>query len=151
MSHAVQALRAGKGGRLLVTGGLGAHPPAEAQVMRQLALDAGVQPAQILVEDQATSTFQSAVYCARILRQHGWSTALVVTDRYHLPRALLVFRGLGIRALGSAPRHGRYSQRLWKRWYYRAREVLAFAWYVLLVIAQKVRRHARDSGPTWPP
>jgi uncharacterized SAM-binding protein YcdF (DUF218 family) len=114
--------------------------------MRQLALDAGVPPRRILVEDQAVSTFQSAVYCTRILRQHGWSTALIVTDRYHLPRALLMFRSLGIRVLGSAPQGGRYSRRLWKTWYYRVREVLAFAWYVLLIMALKLQRLMRRAG-----
>ena len=89
--HAVQALHAGRGARLVVTGGLGKHPPAEAQVMRQLAHDAGVPPACILVEDRATSTLQSAIYCTRLLRQHGWSSALIVTDRYHLPRPCWCF------------------------------------------------------------
>ena len=69
-------------------------------VMRQLALAAGVPDACILLEDQATSTFQSALRCTAILRQHGWSTALLVTDRYHLRRALFVFRSCGIQAYG---------------------------------------------------
>jgi uncharacterized SAM-binding protein YcdF (DUF218 family) len=143
----LHALHAGAGTRLLVTGGVGKYPPAEAHLMRQLALDAGVPSTHILVEDRAVSTFQSAVYCTRILQQHGWSTALIVTDRYHLPRALMVFRGLGIRVLGSAPEDGRYSRRLWKTWYYRVREVLAFAWYVLLIMALKMRHAGRGVGP----
>jgi uncharacterized SAM-binding protein YcdF (DUF218 family) len=107
--------------------------------MRQLALEAGVPAACVLVEDQATSTFQSAVYCTRILHQHGWSTALVVTDRYHLPRALLTFRNLGVQALGSAPPGSRYSRRRWKRWYYPIREMLAYVWYILLIMRLKAR------------
>ena len=146
--HAVQALHAGRGARLVVTGGLGKHPPAEAQVMRQLAHDAGVPPACILVEDRATSTLQSALYCTRLLRQHGWSSALIVTDRYHLPRALLVFRSLGIRALGSAPTGSRYSRRLWKECYYRLREILAFAWYAVLSLGLRLRRLGRGTAPT---
>jgi uncharacterized SAM-binding protein YcdF (DUF218 family) len=99
----------------------------------------------VLVEDQATSTFQSALYCSHIMQQHGWSTALVVTDRYHLPRALLTFRSLGIQALGSAPPHSRYSRWRWKRWYYPIREVLAYVWYIVLIVRLKVRRLGRLS------
>ena len=61
VTHAVHLLQSEKGRRLLVTGGLGKHAPAEADVMRQLAIDAGVPPSLILVEDQATSTFEQVV------------------------------------------------------------------------------------------
>jgi uncharacterized SAM-binding protein YcdF (DUF218 family) len=140
VAHAVQALRAEQGRRLLMTGGVGKHPPAEAHLMRQLALDAGVAASRILVEDQAISTLQSALRCSRILRQHGWSTALIVTDRYHLRRALLVFRSLGIQAFGSAPPGRLYSRKRWKRWYYRIRERFALVWYVLLATGLTIRR-----------
>ena len=139
VAHAVQAFHTGQGRRLLMTGGLGRYPPAEAQVMRQLALAAGVPEACILLEDQATSTFQSALRCAAILRQHGWSTALIVTDRYHLPRALFVFRSCGIEAYGHAPQGRLYYRKRWKRWYYRGREACALVWYGCLVLGVKIR------------
>lgn len=110
--------------------------------MRDLAMAAGVSDACIVVEDQATSTLQSAVRCTHILQQHGWSTALIVTDRYHLLRALMVFRSLGIRAIGSAPPARQYSKRFWKRWWYRGREVLACCWYVVLLVNLRLRRKA---------
>jgi uncharacterized SAM-binding protein YcdF (DUF218 family) len=140
VAHAVQALQAGAGRRLLMTGGLGKYPPAEAHLMRQLAVEAGVPYTCILLEDQATSTLQSALRCTQLLRQHGWSTALIVTDRYHLRRALFVFRSLGIQAIGSAPPGHLYSRRRWKRWHYRVREVFALGWYVLLVLGLHMRR-----------
>jgi vancomycin permeability regulator SanA len=139
VAHAVQAFHTGKGRRLLMTGGLGRYPPAEAQVMRQLALAAGVPETCILIEAQATSTFHSALRCAAILRQHGWSTALIVTDRYHLRRALFVFRSCGIEAYGHAPQGRLYSRKRWKRWYYRGREAFALVWYVCLVLGVKIR------------
>jgi uncharacterized SAM-binding protein YcdF (DUF218 family) len=146
VAHAVHLLHAGHGRRLLVTGGVGKHPPAEAEVMRQLALAAGVSEACILVEDQATSTFQSAVYCARMLCQHGWGTVLVVTDRYHLPRTLLTFRSLGLQAQGSAPATAACRPH-WQQWYYRLREGLACLWYTLRIVAWKARRllHPRSN------
>ena len=116
--------------------------------MRQLAVEAGVPYTCILLEDQATSTLQSALQCTQLLRQHGWSTALIVTDRYHLRRALFVFRSLGIQAIGSAPQGHLYSRRRWKRWYYQVREVFALGWYVLLLLGLHMRRLVRSSRAT---
>jgi uncharacterized SAM-binding protein YcdF (DUF218 family) len=147
VSHAVHLWQAGQGNRLLVTGGLGKYPPAEAHLMQQLALAAGIPEIDIVIEDQAVSTFQSALYCARILHQHGWATALVVTDYYHLPRALLTFRSLGIRARGSAPVGGLSSRRRWKQWYARLRELPALMWYLGRIVALKVRRRGRSTEP----
>ena len=137
MEHAVRLFQAGHGACLLVTGGVGRHPPSEAQVMQQLALEAGVPQTHILLEEQATSTFESAVYCCRLYKQHHWRRAVLVTDRYHLPRALLSFRSLGMQVRGSGSRS---RLRPWRKASYeRGREVLAFLWYVVRIIVWKLR------------
>lgn len=141
VAHGIGLLAQGRGHRLLCTGGLGTYAPAEAYVMQRLALEAGIPAARIMVEDQATSTFWSAVYCTHLLAQHGWSTALIVTDRYHLPRALWTFRclgrPLGLTAIGSAVPGHNATRRRW-RWY--ARELCAWPWYVVQIGAWKACR-----------
>ena len=97
--------------------------------MQRLALAHGILSPYILLEDQATSTLESALRCRVILQQRGWSRVLVVTDRYHLARALLAFRGCGIRAAGSGV-PGKPAQRLRQRWYSYLREWLALVWYL---------------------
>ena len=57
--HAVDLWQRGYAAYLLVTGGVGKYPPAEAAVMQRLAVTRHSSPA-ILCEDQATSTFESA-------------------------------------------------------------------------------------------
>lgn len=141
MCHAIRTLHAEQGKTLLVTGGLGKNPPAEARLMRQLALDAGVPSSRVFVEDQGASTLESAMRCRQIMRQHGWSTALIVTDRIHLRRSLLTFRRLGIHATGSSPPGVPYSRKPWKRWRYRVREKLAFAWYLIVLAGLQLRGH----------
>ena len=139
--HAVELMREGRSHAMLVTGGLGKYPPTEAEVMKEIAVVGGGIPAEsIIMENKATSTFQSVVLCSRIMRQHGWSTAIVVSDPYHLVRAIVAFRAFGIRATGSAAKGGRQYNRSWKWWYYYLREIVAVPWYVLLVAAEKMRR-----------
>ena len=140
VTHAVRLLHSGHGKVLLMTGGLGQHPPTEGEVMRQVAMEAGVPAAQILIEQQATSTLESAIYCTRIIRQHGWSTALIVTDYYHLPLTLLAFQSFGLQVSGSAAGSRYVSRRWWKAWYAWGREVVAYGWYLLLILTGKARR-----------
>ncbi|MCZ6874350.1 MAG: YdcF family protein [bacterium] len=135
VAHAVDLFKTGKGRYLLVTGGLGKHPPCEAQVMYQLARSAEVPAARIVLEEQALSTFDSATRCIPICQQHGWACALLVTDGYHLPRALLTFRALGIQASGSAPQARRDAKQGCKRY---LRETLALVWYSFRIMLRKI-------------
>ena len=143
--HAVDLLQRGYATHLLVTGGVGNHPPAEAEVMQRLAVALGIRRASIVLEDQATSTFESAWRCRDLLWQHGWSRVLIVTDRYHLTRALLAFRSVGVRAVGSAV-PGKPARRLWQRWHYYLRERLALAWYLGRAVPVALRRWRQALG-----
>lgn len=139
--HAVHLFHAKQAPVLLMTGGLGKHPPHEASLMRDLALAQGVPAQSIKVEDRATSTFESGIYCAPIFVQHAWATALIVTDGYHLPRAVLTFRRFGVRAVGSAVPHQWHSS--WKRWRTYSREAVGYLWYCWLILAWRLRRSGK--------
>src|SRR5262245_1001430 len=143
--HAVGLVQRGYAPHLLVSGGVGKYPPAEAEVMQRLAMAHGIPGASIVLEDQATSTFESAWRCRDLLGQHSWSRVLIVTDRYHLTRALLAFRSVGIRAGGSAV-PGKPARRLWQRWHYYLRERLALAWYLARAVPVALRRWRRLPG-----
>ncbi len=128
--HAVRLWHDGAVAYLLLTGGVGLHPPAEAEVMRRLAERDGVDPSRIILEDRATTTLESALHCAPIIAARGWGRVVLVTDRYHLPRALLVFRRYGVDAAGSAPTDGRAGTSRWRWALMHARELIALPWYV---------------------
>ncbi len=114
VDHAVALFRAGHAEHLLVSGGLSGPPPTEAAVMRARALEDGVPDDRICVEDRAVNTFENALFSGVIMERRGWSRPLVVTDAYHLPRALYVFRRLGIDAAGSGvPRMADEPLHLW--------------------------------------
>jgi transposase len=46
-------------------------------------------------EDRSTTTYQNALYSAEMLRRAGIPTALVVTNCWHMARALWSFRAVG--------------------------------------------------------
>ena len=135
--HGVALLRAGAARHLLLTGGVGRHPPSEASVMRELAEHAGVARARIVLDEQATTTLDSARACAAIIAARGWRRVLIVTDRYHLPRALLAFRRFGVAAQGSPPPEGRGDTAQWTWLLLTLRELVAIPWYVVRLALEK--------------
>jgi uncharacterized SAM-binding protein YcdF (DUF218 family) len=65
---------------------------------------------------------------------------VLVTDRYHLPRALLVFRRHGVDARGSAPTDGRGGTTRWRWTLMHVRELAALPWYVVKTRRRKPGR-----------
>lgn len=143
MLHAITLVQRGVATHLLLTGGVGKHPPAEAHVMQRLAHEHGIPSTNLIIEDRATSTLESARLCSDLLRQHGWNRAIVTTDAYHLARALFAFRCFGVQVVGSAA-PGQPARRLWKRWYHYGRERCAFGWYALRLLPVVWRRWRRS-------
>lgn len=95
----------GGAARLVVaSGGAGAHGPSEARAIREALVAAGLPAEAVIEEDRSRSTWENALFSIAILRRLGLGRAILVTDRFHLPRALLSFRGLGMPAEGAGAR-----------------------------------------------
>ena len=136
--HAVSLVQAGLSDHILVTGGLGKYPPSEARVMSDIALDSGLPPPSITMEERGTNTLFSAMECLKIIRSKGWSSALIVTDRYHIPRSRFIFRALGIQADGNAPPGGCAANRKGRWFLFYVREFFAFPWYCMRIIPKLI-------------
>lgn len=91
--------------RLVVAcGGVGRHGPAEAEVIRAICVGLGVPDAAVLIEAQSTTTEENLLYARPLLEAAEARGIVIVTDRYHLPRAHLVARRMGLRSAGAWPR-----------------------------------------------
>jgi SanA protein len=116
----------GKVERLLLTGAEGQPGHNEPEAMREYARSLGV-PDEVLVLDQAGfSTYDS---CFRAREVYGLTQAILVTQPFHLDRALYLCDSFGLSAVGVPARLRRYSPR-WQRWW-DLREVAAtsVAWW----------------------
>jgi uncharacterized SAM-binding protein YcdF (DUF218 family) len=101
--HAVALWQRGEVQVLIPCGGLGRHPPTEAEVMRDLLLAEGIPATAIHSEDRSTSTHDNILFARPILAALGIRQVVIVTDATHAPRALLIARGQGLRATTSSP------------------------------------------------
>lgn len=106
--------------RLLLSGdddGQGHNEPA---AMQKLALQLGVRPDALLLDPAGRRTYDS-MYRAKHL--HHVEQAVIITQRFHLDRALYLANALGIDAVGVVADRRRYRRLALQR--SRVREVLA--------------------------
>jgi|RhiMetdeSRZDD1v2_1073273.scaffolds.fasta_scaffold548360_2 uncharacterized SAM-binding protein YcdF (DUF218 family) len=80
---------------ILASGG-GEDGESYSQTMRHVLEAEGIPPDKIWVEDRSQSTYENAVYSARILREKGISRIALVTDARSMLRAEACFREQGL-------------------------------------------------------
>ncbi len=127
--HAAGLYASGRVSLLIVTGGLGKHPPAEADVMASVLRDEGVPGHAVMREDRALNTWNSAVLVSRMAKKLGVRDVLVVTDPLHCVRAVASFETAGLGAWAD-PAYGSPMWRdRWQRLGQLCRESGALVWY----------------------
>ncbi|MDP1827118.1 MAG: YdcF family protein [Archangium sp.] len=143
VEHAATLYRRGLAPKLIFSGGVGDFGDSEAAVSRRLAVSLGVPEADCLLEEASHSTAQNAAFTTALLRAQSLHTIIVVTDPYHLPRALRLFEREGVKASGSpvvlAPRHRDPLLRAW----WTLREVAAHARLSLARLLSGLASHRR--------
>lgn len=122
--RAAELQLAGVAPTIVLTGGVGDHPPSEASAAAAIVREMGVAEDAIVLEERSTSTEENAREAAALVEGRR---VLVVTDAYHVFRAERVFRRYfdevrGIGSLGPTPARTRGA----------LREVLAVGAYALL-------------------
>lgn len=100
---ALEAWKSGIAENIIVTGGQGSDEPvAEASAMRAYFLENGVPAENVFAEETSVNTIENFTNAKEIMDTHGWRTAAVVTNDYHVQRALWIARDAGIDACGIA-------------------------------------------------
>lgn len=137
IEKAVDLYRQGVAPRLLFSGGVGLHPPAEARVMKELAVRLGVPAEACLLEEQSHSTEQNARFSAEVLRALGARRVVVVSDPYHLLRARQYFRLQGFEVATSPALLTERNQFLSDRVYWTVREAAALLLHPRVLLARE--------------
>jgi uncharacterized SAM-binding protein YcdF (DUF218 family) len=91
VNHAVSLYRSGLAPKILMSGGVDKEDNAnESEVMKKIAVEAGVPEQDIFREDKSTSTYENIAFSKRVMDKAGLRSAVIVTDPYHNARAGLV-------------------------------------------------------------
>jgi uncharacterized SAM-binding protein YcdF (DUF218 family) len=114
---------------VICSGGLGENLPTEAEAACSLIQALGVPQSAIVLEMQARSTEETSLYVAAIMRERGWSSAVVVSDSYHLARTAMLFSRAGVVAYPSPAQQLSGPMRPVERFMRGGRELAAILWY----------------------
>ncbi|SDG84653.1 YdcF family protein [Janthinobacterium sp. YR213] len=87
--------------RILVSGATGKEGFDEAASMARYLQSRGVPANAILEDNQGWTTDATARNAAALMRQHGWRTAMVATQYFHVPRFRLALERSGIAVSGN--------------------------------------------------
>jgi len=98
----------GKVEKLLMSGDNQVVEYNEPEAMRQYAITLGVPEQDIILDYAGRRTYDT---CYRAKSIFGLESALLVTQKFHLPRALFLCNALGIKAQGVEANNFNYSRR----------------------------------------
>ena len=91
-AEAIKLYKNGWGDMLIFSGAAADKSgPSNAKVMEEQAIEAGIDPNVILLDETSETTAQNAAETANIFQQHDISSAIIVTSAYHERRAVLEF------------------------------------------------------------
>lgn len=105
LDHALALWQEGLAPRVVVTGGKRPGDRfTEAQASARYLMDRGVPDEAILREVQGTTSWESLAAAARILKDRGLASVLLVSDPYHARRIRGIAEELGLTAFTSPTR-----------------------------------------------
>lgn len=126
VATAAELYRQGKVEKLLLSGDNRFADYNEPGAMRQAALALGVPDAAIVLDYAGRRTYDT---CYRAKEIFGVTRALLVTQNFHLPRALMICEGLGLEAAGVSADRRAYLKRAAIVWNLRELFATAAAWW----------------------
>ena len=107
VQSAVQLYNQGKVIKLLMSGDNSNLDYNEPGAMREYAISLGVAPEDIVLDYAGRRTYDS---CYRAKHIFGIKSAILVTQPFHLPRAIYLCRGIGIEATGYPAENIQYRK-----------------------------------------
>lgn len=103
LNHAIDLYKDGDVRNLILTGGYGKGAEfAESEVGLDYCVSQGVPRSAIRIDKESQSTIGNLKEAKEIMVLQGWSTALLVSDPWHLKRARRMAKDLDLRVFPSA-------------------------------------------------
>jgi len=113
---AVKLFQENKVGRFILSGDNSSAGHNEVQAMKNLAMDQGLSEDVLLFDHAGLSTYDS---CFHLKNEFNLRKVVLITQKYHLRRALYICNELGIEASGVAAQNSGYRS----QWRFTFREL----------------------------
>jgi vancomycin permeability regulator SanA len=126
LDKAIQLYRQGLFSNIIVSGGVGIEGFDEAVVMKRYLIAQAVPDDHIFVDSNGRTTYLTAKHSARLMKEKRWTSALVISQYFHIPRTRLALKRFGVLAIYSA--HAEFFEG--RDIYSTAREVVGYGSYL---------------------
>jgi uncharacterized SAM-binding protein YcdF (DUF218 family) len=134
LNHALFLYRQQWAPRILTTGGAGGDPTfTEGEVGRAYLSSHGIPSEAILTETQGSSTVESTVAAAEIMRRLDLKSCIVVSDGYHIYRVKKMLESRGMDVFGS-PRPSEPRDTWSERWLYFRQAIAYGLWRIGIAV-----------------
>ena len=81
----------GYGKKIIVSGGMGNKEDiSEAECMKNLLVESGIDSNKIILEDKSTNTNENIKFSSKKMKELNYNTAIVVSNNFHLRRAKIL-------------------------------------------------------------
>ena len=118
LDTAIKLYKEGVSNKIIMTGDHGTKEYDEVNIMKQYAIDAGIPSEDIFMDHAGFSTYES-IYRARDIFKV--KKMVIVTQEYHLYRALYIANSLGVKSYGVNSDPRKYAGQMYRE----LREILA--------------------------
>lgn len=123
IDHAIDLWHRGLAPKIIFTGGFGDRDTtSEAAVGQRYALEHGVPPRDILIENSGRSTAESLQMVARLMDAEPSRTVILVSDPFHMLRLSILARRFGMTPYTSPTRTSPISSSRREVWKYELAE-----------------------------
>lgn len=124
LNLAIREYKSGRFPYLIVTGGkdVPSAQRTEAEGMALYLEQHGIPKDKIILENEATSTYENLKFSRKIMQDHAFKTAVIMTHQYHGRRAMEIARTLHY----NSPQISLTESKVLKMEYHKVREILAY-------------------------
>lgn len=130
IDYALELYRQGKVKKILFTGGPNfPEKISQAEIAKRYAVERGIPEGDILLEPLSMRTLENFREAVKVLPEPQ-ASVLVVTDPFHLKRAMLMAEDVGMKA-EAAPVPQTLVRSRWSRFKFLTRETFAYIYYYL--------------------
>ncbi len=111
INHAISLYQSERVEKLIFTGGTRKEGyPSEGEVARKFAIKQGIPSHDILYETRSKDTYQNLANTRLLIQKHKLHSVIIVSDPYHMARAIAIAQDLGIQATPSPTPTSRYTE-----------------------------------------
>ena len=108
--HGLWLYQNGYAKKLIMTGGKSLNAPySEAYVARRFALKKQIPADDILIEETSRNTRENLVNAKQLMDAYHLKSSIIVSDPFHMKRAMAIAENLGIEAYSSPTPSTRYA------------------------------------------